>query len=185
MNTIQLFGIPSKLLFSKVEHTYKDMFPIFPPSHLLKSWYCYHQKQLTNPNECYRSWSDMFGYGTTWIVHDKECNNSHHSRTYRSYWCKREMHINKWLHSPCYKNVFYKNFFDFLCYGQYSPSWMVPFNSHDVYFLYLLKTCVHNPPMCASHYNFSTCCHTWETFLGESTLRCYTLDVWEFIFHNF
>jgi hypothetical protein len=45
MSTIQptiLFGILSKLLFSKVEHTYKDMFPTFPSPHLLESWYCYH-----------------------------------------------------------------------------------------------------------------------------------------------
>jgi len=144
-------------------------FPPFPLPHSIMSGYRYHHKWFSDFDGHCHYWFDSDRYGATNINDEITCNNDD---------CLgkdtiiRWMNIRWWLHSPCYWDAWVSSFlfwfiFYYLCTNHYHASSTVFFSPLNACLL-LLITHVHNPAMCISHNNSSTCC-TWLGFLISST----------------
>jgi hypothetical protein len=144
--------------------------PPFSSPHLMTSGYLCHQRRLLNLDECCHCWSNSYKYGAMNIGDNNTCNNDGCSRENTII---RQTNIKRWLHSPCYWDVWVYSFlfwfiFYHLCTNHYHTSLVVFFSPLDACFL-LLTTHVHNLVACTSHNDFLASCCTWSKFLIFST----------------
>jgi hypothetical protein len=139
--------------------------PPFPLPHPMTNGYFYHQQWLPDLDGRCHYWSDLHKYGVANIHDYNTCNNDG---------CLGEniitcwVSIRKWLHSPCYWNVWLSSFsfwfiFYHLCTDHYCASLTIFFSLFDACFL-LLTTCVHNLVVCTNHSNSSMGCYIWSGF---------------------
>jgi len=153
-------------LFWKVDTHIKRGFPPFPLSHSVVSWYSYPQRQFSDLNRCCHSLVDLPKYGTTRIIHDNVCSDNCHLGKDMIICGVRTM---KWLHSPCHREFWYfhsrfNSLFTSYVEASKAHHHQQSFFSCEAHF-FLSTMCVHNPPMCASHCDSSTCYCIWEAFL--------------------
>lgn len=152
-----LHNIVAIIVLKNEAHIQRN-FPPFLLSHLVVSWYFYHQRWLSNFNEHCHNWFNSPKYDTTCIVHNNACKRQLSlKRKIQLYWehISKDYFIRLTMEGYDCLHFHFNSFLNYLCSYHYSMLLTIKFNSHNAYFL-LLITCVHSLPMCISHCDFSS-----------------------------
>jgi hypothetical protein len=110
--------------FEKWNTCSKGGLPPFPSSHSTMGGYPYHKRRFPNLDERHHCWPNSHRYGVASIDNNNTCNDVGCSRKNT---IVRWTSTKRWLHSPCYWNVWVSSFsfwliFYRLCIGHYPMS---------------------------------------------------------------
>ncbi len=169
-NPWHILGYYCNYCFREWSTCLKGGFPPFPSPHPTTNGYPYHQIWLLYFDGRCHCLPNLHKYCLMSINDDITCNDDGYLREDTII---RWASTRRWLHSPCYWNVWMFLFlfwfiFYHLCTDHYRTSSAIFFSPFDVYFLLSIAH-VHNLIACANHSNSSMGCYTWSNFLISFT----------------